>query len=83
MSSELVVQGEDLGAWTLAQRAGWERLISAQQFLLESIGIERRCGGDPGLVGAGQRAPAEPGGDRQLNRAMHTITMVRVRLDPA
>lgn len=40
VSGELVVQGEDLGAWVVAQRAGWERLMPAQQFLLESIGVQ-------------------------------------------
>ncbi|MFF0143286.1 helicase associated domain-containing protein [Streptomyces sp. NPDC005227] len=34
------MQGEDLGAWVVAQRAGWERLMPAQRFLLESIGVE-------------------------------------------
>ncbi|MFJ7305680.1 helicase associated domain-containing protein [Streptomyces sp. NPDC099088] len=40
VSGELVVQGEDLGAWVVAQRAGWEWLMPAQQFLLESIGVQ-------------------------------------------
>ncbi|WP_203661684.1 helicase associated domain-containing protein [Streptomyces sp. NBC_01281] len=40
VSGELVVQGEDLGAWVVAQRAGWERLMPAQPFLLESIGVQ-------------------------------------------
>ncbi|MFD5429976.1 helicase associated domain-containing protein, partial [Streptomyces sp. NPDC127084] len=31
---------EDLGVWVTGQRAGWERLMPAQQYLLESIGIE-------------------------------------------
>ncbi|WP_393096729.1 helicase associated domain-containing protein [Streptomyces sp. LN325] len=43
---ELVVQGEDLGAWTLAQRARWERLMPAQRFLLESIGVEAPADGE-------------------------------------
>ncbi|PTM84239.1 helicase-like protein [Streptomyces sp. VMFN-G11Ma] len=37
---ELIVQGEDLGAWITGQRAGWDRLMPAQQYLLETIGIE-------------------------------------------
>ncbi|MGY4983974.1 helicase associated domain-containing protein [Streptomyces sp. 900105755] len=37
---ELTVQGEDLGVWVAGQRAGWERLMPAQQWLLESVGVE-------------------------------------------
>ncbi|MYT74963.1 helicase [Streptomyces sp. SID8367] len=37
----LVVQGEDLGAWVHAQRLGWNKLGTAQQWLLESVlGVE-------------------------------------------
>ncbi|MFE9687048.1 helicase associated domain-containing protein [Streptomyces sp. NPDC006285] len=39
-AGKLVVQGEDLGAWITAQRTGWERLMPAQQYLLETLGIE-------------------------------------------
>lgn len=31
MGGELVVQGEDLGAWVAGQRVGWERLMPAQR----------------------------------------------------
>lgn len=38
---ELIVQGEDLGAWAAAQRHGWDKLKPAQQWLLEStLGLE-------------------------------------------
>ncbi|MFF7938054.1 MULTISPECIES: DEAD/DEAH box helicase [unclassified Streptomyces] len=37
---EVIVQGEDLGAWIAGQRAAWDRLVPAQQYLLETIGIE-------------------------------------------
>ncbi|MGW2240279.1 Helicase associated domain protein [Streptomyces sp. NPDC001759] len=37
---EVVVQGEDLGAWIAAQRAGWDKLVPAQQWLLESVGVD-------------------------------------------
>ncbi|MFD0069950.1 helicase associated domain-containing protein, partial [Streptomyces sp. NPDC127574] len=43
---EVIVQGEDLGAWTIAQRIGWERLMPAQRFLLESIGVEAPADGE-------------------------------------
>ncbi|WP_413760925.1 Helicase associated domain protein [Streptomyces sp. MMBL 11-3] len=39
-AGKLVVQGEDLGAWITAQRAGWDRLTPVQQYLLEMLGIE-------------------------------------------
>jgi hypothetical protein len=31
------VQGEDLGAWILAQRLGWDQLAAAQQWMLENM----------------------------------------------
>ncbi|MFE1341563.1 Helicase associated domain protein [Streptomyces sp. NPDC058733] len=40
-AGEVIVQGEDLGAWARAQRAGWDKLLPAQQWLLESVlGLE-------------------------------------------
>ncbi|MGW2462360.1 helicase associated domain-containing protein, partial [Streptomyces sp. NPDC001761] len=40
-ASEVVVQGEDLGAWVVAQRQGWDKLSPAQQWLLDStLGLE-------------------------------------------
>ncbi|MFD5586715.1 helicase associated domain-containing protein [Streptomyces sp. NPDC127063] len=36
-AGEVIVQGEDLGAWVTTQRAGWEKLLPAQQWLLESV----------------------------------------------
>ncbi|MEU3342564.1 Helicase associated domain protein [Streptomyces sp. NPDC006668] len=52
---EVVVQGEDLGAWIAAQRAGWGKLMPAQQYLLESIGV------DPGRGRAGTAGGALAG----------------------
>ncbi|MGW4597728.1 Helicase associated domain protein, partial [Streptomyces sp. NPDC004457] len=41
VAGELLVQGEDLGAWTAAQRQGWDKLSPAQQWLLDStLGLE-------------------------------------------
>uniref|UniRef100_UPI000490BED8 helicase associated domain-containing protein n=1 Tax=Streptomyces canus TaxID=58343 RepID=UPI000490BED8 len=37
---EVVVQGEDLTVWVTAQRAGWDGLVTAQRYLLESLGVE-------------------------------------------
>ncbi|WP_406255844.1 Helicase associated domain protein [Streptomyces nigra] len=45
---EVVVQGEDLGTWIAGQRAGWDRLVPAQQWLLESLGIDPDEGGQAG-----------------------------------
>ncbi|MEU0787329.1 helicase associated domain-containing protein [Streptomyces sp. NPDC006173] len=40
-AGEVIVQGEDLGAWTIAQRIGWGKLTPAQQWLVESVlGLE-------------------------------------------
>ena len=36
-AGEVIVQGEDLGAWIQAQRAGWEGLAPAQRWLLDSV----------------------------------------------
>ncbi|MFC4497888.1 Helicase associated domain protein [Streptomyces ovatisporus] len=33
----LIVQGDDLGRWTRSQQAGWDKLSSAQQWLLQHI----------------------------------------------
>ncbi|MGW2612303.1 Helicase associated domain protein [Streptomyces mirabilis] len=40
-AGEVLVQGEDLGAWTMAQRVGWDALTPAQQWMLDSVlGLE-------------------------------------------
>ncbi|MEU1564089.1 helicase associated domain-containing protein [Streptomyces mirabilis] len=36
-AGEVIVQGEDLGAWTRAQRVGWDKLTPVQQWLLDSV----------------------------------------------
>ncbi|MFF3139257.1 DEAD/DEAH box helicase [Streptomyces mirabilis] len=36
-AGEVIVQGEDLGAWTMAQRVGWDKLTPAQQWMLDSV----------------------------------------------
>ncbi|TQJ92721.1 helicase associated domain-containing protein [Streptomyces sp. SLBN-31] len=54
---ELIVQGEDLGAWIAAQRAGWEQLTPAQRFLLESAGIDPAAAGE--TVAPGRRSQDE------------------------
>ncbi|MFD5520602.1 Helicase associated domain protein [Streptomyces sp. NPDC127066] len=44
---EVIVQGEDLGTWAWAQRAGWEKLTPVQQWLLESVlGLEPAAEGE-------------------------------------
>lgn len=56
-AGELVVQGEDLGAWIAGQRVGWERLMPAQRYLLETLGIEPAAGGE--AVGPVRRSQDE------------------------
>lgn len=36
---DVVAQGEDLAVWIAGQAVGWERLLPAQQYLLETIGV--------------------------------------------
>ncbi|WP_346779999.1 Helicase associated domain protein [Streptomyces sp. S3(2020)] len=36
---DVVIQGEDLAAWIAGQVAGWERLVPAQHYLLDAIGV--------------------------------------------
>ncbi|MGW9362238.1 helicase associated domain-containing protein, partial [Streptomyces diastaticus] len=36
-SGEVIVQGEDLGAWAIAQRIGWDKLTPVQQWMLDSV----------------------------------------------
>lgn len=44
---QLIVQGENLGVWLAGQRAGWDRLVPAQQYLLTTIGVEPAGEGEP------------------------------------
>ncbi|MEU5893077.1 Helicase associated domain protein [Streptomyces sp. NPDC047461] len=44
---DVVVQGEDLGVWIAGQAAGWDRLVPAQQYLLETIGVHPENVGVP------------------------------------
>ncbi|MGW6486210.1 hypothetical protein [Streptomyces sp. NPDC055056] len=40
-SGEVIVQGADLGAWTITQRIEWDKLMPTQQWLLDSVlGLE-------------------------------------------
>ncbi|MEU8825465.1 Helicase associated domain protein [Streptomyces sp. NPDC048636] len=36
-SGMLIIQGEDIGQWAVAQRAGWHTLVPAQQWLLGEV----------------------------------------------
>ncbi|WP_316785082.1 helicase associated domain-containing protein [Streptomyces sasae] len=51
-AGELIMQGEDLGVWIAAQRAGWDKLMPAQRWLLESVGIEPAAEGEMPAAGA-------------------------------
>ncbi|MFJ7306138.1 Helicase associated domain protein [Streptomyces sp. NPDC099088] len=40
-AGEVIVQGEDLGAWVMAQRIGWDKLTPVQRWMLDSVlGLE-------------------------------------------
>ncbi|MEV6212548.1 helicase associated domain-containing protein [Kitasatospora sp. NPDC051914] len=56
LPEETVFEGEQLGRWVVAQRAGFPGLEQDQQDLLTAIGIEE----DPELVAARQAAEAKP-----------------------
>ncbi|MFJ9777657.1 helicase associated domain-containing protein [Kitasatospora sp. NPDC101157] len=53
---DTVFEGEQLGRWVKAQRAGWPELEADQRDLLSAIGIEA----DPELVAAKAAAEAKP-----------------------
>ncbi|MQS17649.1 DEAD/DEAH box helicase [Streptomyces kaniharaensis] len=53
---DTVFEGEQLGRWVQAQRAGWPELEADQRDLLSAIGIEE----DQELVAAKQAAEAKP-----------------------
>ncbi|MEV7394886.1 Helicase associated domain protein [Streptomyces sp. NPDC091215] len=46
-AGQLIVQGEDLGVWIAGQRTAWDKLMPAQQWLLETVGIEPAAEGEP------------------------------------
>ncbi|MEV6212987.1 helicase associated domain-containing protein [Kitasatospora sp. NPDC051914] len=56
LPEETVFEGEQLGRWVVAQRAGWPGLEQDQQDLLTAIGIEE----GPELVAAKAAAEAKP-----------------------
>ena len=44
-ADQVIVQGEELGAWAAAQRHGWDRLLPAQQWLpSNALGVEPAAG---------------------------------------
>ncbi|MPY36756.1 DEAD/DEAH box helicase [Streptomyces adustus] len=67
---ELIVQGEDLGVWIAGQRAGWDKLMPAQQWLLESVGIEPPAEGEP-VVGASRSQDARWAASLAAARQFH------------
>ncbi len=58
-AGQIIAQGEDLGAWAAAQRLGWNKLLPAQQWLLESaLALDGCCPDsveDSGRWGCGLR----------------------------
>ncbi|MEV7394883.1 helicase associated domain-containing protein [Streptomyces sp. NPDC091215] len=41
------MQGEDLGIWIAGQRTAWDKPMPAQQWLLETVGIEPAAEDEP------------------------------------
>ncbi|MEU2337166.1 DEAD/DEAH box helicase family protein [Streptomyces sp. NPDC013172] len=68
---ELIVQGEDLGAWTAGQRAGWDKLMPAQQWLLETVGIEPAAEGGAPAAGAPRSQDARWAANLAAARQFH------------
>ncbi|MFD6826979.1 hypothetical protein ACFWC5_42735, partial [Streptomyces sp. NPDC060085] len=64
LAGELIVQVEDLEAWVIAQPVGWERLMPAQRFLLEPIGMDALADDKVGCWSGGY----EPTGGRPISR---------------
>ncbi|WP_406429989.1 Helicase associated domain protein [Streptomyces sp. NBC_00631] len=67
---ELIVQGEDLGAWIAGQRTVWDKLMPAQQWLLESVGIEPPAEGEP-VPGASRTQDARWAANLAAARKFH------------
>lgn len=68
---ELIVQGEDLGVWVTGQRVGWERLMPAQQYLLETVGIEPAAEGGAPAAGAPRSQDARWAANLTAARQFH------------
>ncbi|MFF9135505.1 Helicase associated domain protein [Streptomyces sp. NPDC014806] len=71
VAGEVIVQGEDLGAWVQAQRAGWNKLLPAQQWLLSGVlGVEPLSEGEaaqPARRSQGERWAANLAAARQYH----------------
>ncbi|MGY5060833.1 Helicase associated domain protein [Streptomyces sp. 900105755] len=68
---ELIVQGGDLGVWVAGQRAGWERLTPAQQWLLESVGAPPAAEGGVPTAGAPRSQDARWAANLAAARQFH------------
>ncbi|MEV7888999.1 Helicase associated domain protein [Streptomyces sp. NPDC002817] len=69
-AGDVVVQGEDLGVWIAGQVAGWDRLVPAQQYLLESLGVHPQAEGVavvPARRSQGDRWTANLAASRQFH----------------
>ncbi|MFF1909468.1 Helicase associated domain protein [Kitasatospora sp. NPDC058218] len=66
-----VFEGEQLGRWVVAQRAGWPGLEEEQRDLLTAIGIAE----DPKLVAAKQAAEAKPKVSRTDRFQLHLAAL--------
>ncbi|SNX88765.1 helicase associated protein [Streptomyces sp. TLI_55] len=69
---DVVVQGEDLAVWIAGQVAVWERLVPAQQYLLETLGVHPENEGVP-------RVPARRSQDELWERNMTAARQYHAR----
>ncbi|WP_326763212.1 hypothetical protein OHB35_00525 [Streptomyces phaeochromogenes] len=76
--SAVIVQGEDLEAWIAGQRVGWDKLMPAQQYLLETLGIEPAAESE--VVGPVRRSQDDRwNANLTAARQFHTREGIRVR----
>ncbi|MBV6702625.1 helicase associated domain-containing protein [Kitasatospora aureofaciens] len=71
LSAETTFEGEQLGRWVRAQRAGWAALDQEQQDLLAALGVAE----DQELVAAKQAAEAKPKVSRADRFQLHLAAL--------
>ncbi|WP_189186722.1 helicase associated domain-containing protein [Streptomyces albiflavescens] len=83
-AGEVIVQCEDLGTWIAGQRAGWDQLVPAQQYLLEPIGVEPPAEGEtsvPARRTQGDRWAANLAAARQFHAREGHLVVPRKRVE--
>jgi transposase len=73
-----------VGSWPCRGRSGHHLLVPSRPHPFRGcLRQARRCCAHRGVVGHRHPAPTNRSGDRQLNRALHTTVLVRMRQDTA